>query len=81
MNWNLYPDNPPTETGRYTVSLHRHLGHGISVSNYLAHYDSENNTWYKYDPFDDKYTPKEDITNMIVGWASDMGSFLGGPRS
>jgi hypothetical protein len=78
MNWKGFPEEPPTETGKYTASIMRPMPAGQYVFSDLAHYDAETKTWYKYDPFEDKkYEPKEDITNMVVGWADDMGAFMG----
>jgi hypothetical protein len=77
MEWKGFPQEPPQTTGNYTVSIKRPKGYGEYIFNDSAYYDSETQSWYKYDPWDDKYEPKEEITNMVIGWIDGVMSYLG----
>jgi hypothetical protein len=77
MEWKSYPQEKPTEEGNYIVSVLRKKTSGQHISECSAHYDVHANKWYKYDPFDDDYSPKDDITIYVVGWADKMSAFFG----
>lgn len=77
MKWKATKYEMPTGTGVYIVSIHQQYPAGIVVSSDAAHYDAESFKWYKYDPFDVKYKPTEEITELVVGWIADMESYNG----
>jgi len=64
-------DKTPSETGAYLVSVLRKRGLGKLAFRYIAYYDRDQNKWFKYDPFDDGYEPKEDITYEVTAWSKD----------
>jgi hypothetical protein len=77
MDWKSYPAEHPKESGKYLISVHRQLPAGIQVFNYSSHYDVDVDKWYKYDPFDDNYTPNEEINDKVAGWINDVGAYFG----
>lgn len=73
MSWRK--DLPP-ETGIYLVSIVRERQLGDQAFKYFAHYDSESQQWFKYDPFDDNYEPNEPIDGRITGWTEEVPGVL-----
>ena len=77
MEWKSYPMYSPPESGNYIASIKKTYADGISFFSDAAFYDSYTNTWWKTDPFADNNVHSEEITNQVVGWISDLGTFLG----
>ncbi|WP_157509930.1 hypothetical protein [Flavobacterium denitrificans] len=76
MNWISYPENRPTISKTYIVSIRRpYMGADLTFS-YIAYYDAETNRWHKNDNFDND-SVKEVITERIVGWNDDLTAYLG----
>lgn len=74
MNWKTV--EKPSETGPYLVSVMRQRSHGRQAFKYIAHYNKENDKWYKYDPYDDNYKPTEEISGEISAWNDDLPTFI-----
>ena len=74
MNW--ISDKNPTESGNYLVSIQIQRNYGIQVFNYMAHYETGSNSWFKYDPFEVNYTPTIPVEGQVNAWAEDVGVFL-----
>lgn len=66
-------DRHPQETGEYLVSIKRQRTHGIQIFKYIAHYNAEENKWYKYDPFQDE-KPSQELDN-ITAWSENLKDF------
>jgi hypothetical protein len=79
MKWNNSKSGgSPEHSGAYTVSVKRPTVGGEYVFSYLGWYDAKHGRWHKYDPFSDsKDQSGEDITQMVVGWASETVTYLG----
>ncbi len=78
MTWITYKNKKPLETKTYLVSIKRHRPGGNNDFVCIAHYDIDKDQWYKYDPFDDFYEPKEKIDediNQVKAW-SDFEAYF-----
>jgi len=75
MKWVPITTALPEHSGAYLISAQIQLPHGQSVFKYVAHYDAENKTWHKYDPFTD--TISDPINGYEVNaWAVDTDVFM-----
>ena len=77
MEWISPEERLPKDKGPYVVSIIKDFGAGKLVFNYVAHYDAQNQDWYKYDPFDPRFKPNEKIGDKILGWIDDVGAYMG----
>ena len=77
MNWIDLSTKTPQKKGPYIVSISRHSGNGKYIFFYVAFFDIENNTWHKYNPFDDKESIGEEITDRVIGWIENTSTYLG----
>jgi len=77
MQWESFPNGNPKQEGSYIVSVKVPYSFGERIFNDSAYYESKSNKWYKYDAFNDKPNLEEEITQYIVGWIDDIGSYLG----
>ncbi len=73
MEWE---NNQSPETGAHLVSVQWQRSHGIMAFTYVAYYDKEANTWYKYNPFEDNYKPTEEVEGEVTAWAKNTSVFL-----
>ncbi len=63
----------PDDSGRHLIYAMRILPNGdSSVFRYIAHFDVDNNTWYKYDPFDNNYVPTEPLDASVIEWFTEL---------
>lgn len=67
MDWILYPENKPTISRTYLVSIQRPYVGGDFTFKYVAYYNAINGNWHKCDGFDND-SIKEIITEKIVAW-------------
>jgi hypothetical protein len=78
MNWIPYPQNKPDRSGSYTISVIRKTSSKSDFGfTYTAHYDSNTDEWFKYDPFDDIDYLKEKITDNVTAWSDDNSVYMG----
>lgn len=76
MNWTSYPNNRPAESGTYLASITRpYLENDTLTFSYVAFYNRDNDTWYKYDSFTSE--TQEEITDTINGWLANLPTYLG----
>ena len=75
MEWISYPENKPTESGTYIVSITRPYESGDLTFKYIAYYKPDLNSWFQYDPFTDKISDK--ITFKVNGWVEKFAIYLG----
>ncbi|WP_297334749.1 hypothetical protein [Flavobacterium sp.] len=76
MQWTSYPQSKPKESQPYLISVSKQHPNGEYIFNYVGYYDIETDKWHKYDAFSDD-SIKEPITEKVLGWMSDMTSYLG----
>jgi len=67
----------PSYSGSYIVTLKQQRDSGVHYFHYVAYYELDTNTWYKYDPFETNYKPTIKIEDPITGWADDVITPLG----
>ena len=75
MNWNPYPQNVPTESKTYLLSVQRNIGHTTFTFNYIGYFNADTQTWHKYDGFDDN-SIKEPITDVVTAWITNLSVFV-----
>jgi hypothetical protein len=78
MNWNDPIDKLPKQSGSVIISIDIPHLQAVSPTFYVAYFNRSDSNFYKYDPFDENYTPNERI-EKIRGWA-DVPTFLGTVR-
>lgn len=74
MEWRVYKREKPDADGRYLISVMKDRPQGKSAFKYIAHYDVENDAWYKYDPFEEKIGAV--IQDNVTAWSEGMGVFV-----
>ncbi len=67
VNW--IRNNNPNETSSYLVSMSLKNAIGSYTFMHVAHYDSDSNKWYRFDPFDSEAQIKEEIS--IIAWTDE----------
>lgn len=72
--WNTQKD--PPETGTYLASIIIQGPHGRHAFYDALYYEKDSKEWYKYDPFDLSYKPKERVNGRVTGWSNDIGVHL-----
>ncbi len=77
MEWMNTVQELPIESGPYLVSVKVNKRFGVAVFKYVAHFDSETNNWYKYDPFNNDYEPTELISEgEVLAWGKNFATFI-----
>lgn len=74
MSW--ITDDLPEETGPYLVSINLQRSSGKYAFKYMAYYEKEQNKWFKYDPFELRYKPTDEVEGVVAGWRDDLGVHL-----
>ena len=77
MTWKDAIYEPPRRSGDYLASIRKPYARGVLIINDCVHYDADAKKWFKCDPFLDNFEPKEEITDMIIGWIDDLGAYYG----
>lgn len=75
MEWILYPENKPTESRPYTVSITGPYASGDLTFIYIAYYNAETDEWFKYDPFKEE-SIGEKINLRINGWFNGIATLI-----
>jgi hypothetical protein len=75
MEWILYPENKPTESRPYTVSITGPYASGDFTLIYIAYYNAETNEWFKNDPFKEN-SVGEKINLRINGWLKGIATLI-----
>lgn len=77
MEWIYYPENKPEIPGAYVVSVSKPYANSELTFKYVAYYSVENDSWFKYDPFqEDKKNIQEEISNEVIGWLKGISHLL-----
>lgn len=67
MEWIDYNESKPKSSGSCVISLTRPLKSGNYTFKYLAYYDLDKDSWFKYNPFDDENDVLDRITLKVNG--------------
>lgn len=77
MKWINTLEELPIDSGPYLVSVKISKRFGVAVFKYVAHFDSDTNQWYKFDPFNNDYKPTELINEgEVMAWGKDFDIFI-----
>lgn len=74
MNW--ITDRNPAQSQPYLVSIVMQKTHARHGFTYVAYYEVDTNTWYKYNPFLENYKPEEPVEGTVTAWSEGIGVFL-----
>lgn len=74
MEWKSYPENKPTESGSYIISITRPYSNGDYTTKYLAYYKPDLDAWFEYDGLTEKVSRKLDL--KINAWVDRLGIFI-----
>ncbi|KAF2515815.1 hypothetical protein E0W68_12750 [Flavobacterium salilacus subsp. salilacus] len=76
MEWISYPQHKPDHSQPYVVSISRPITTGKNIFIYVAYYNTETDTWHKYDGFSND-SIKEIIIEKVIGWVNDVATRIG----